>query len=95
MKTKSIICKILVLTLVFGFLAATGAVAEDKTTIIGMVDVNANDMIIIAADDGEDYLVKGKDLSSMIGKTIKVTGTLEEGDDAQSITVMEMEEIEE
>ena len=52
-------------------------------------------MIVISADDGEDYLVKGQDLSNMIGKTIKVTGTLEQGDDAKSITVMEIEEIEE
>ena len=95
MKTKFIVCKILALTLVFGLLAATGAVAEDNAVITGMVDVNASDMIIISADDGEDYLVIGRDLSEMIGKTIKVTGTLEEKDDGKSISIMEIEEIKE
>ncbi len=94
MKTKTIIGAIMALTLVLGFLFTTGVAAENKT-ITGMVDVNDSDMIIISADDGEDYLVKGRDLTEMIGKAVKVTGTLEEGGDAKTITVMEMEEIEE
>ena len=92
MKTKAVIGKILALTLVLGLMVATVAMAEDKT-ITGTVDVNDSDVIIISADDGNDYLVQGRGLSEMIGKTVKVTGTLEGEGDARSIKVMEMEEV--
>jgi hypothetical protein len=93
MKTKSVIGKVLAITLVLGLLVVTGAVAGEMA-ITGTVDQNDSGMIIISADDGDDYLVKGQDLSGMIGKTVKVTGTLAEEGDAKSITVMELEEVE-
>jgi len=93
MKAKSVIGKILAITLVLGLLVATGAVAGE-TAITGTVDENDSGMIIISADDGDDYLVKGQDLSGMIGNTVKVTGTMAEEDDAKTITVMELEEVE-
>ena len=92
MKTRTAMGKILALALVLGLLVATGAAAADQA-ITGTVDQNDSGMIIISADDGEDYLVKGKDLAGMIGKTVKVTGTLSEEGDAKSITVMQLEEV--
>jgi len=92
MKTKTVIGKVLALVLVLGFLVASGALAADMA-ITGTVDQNDSGMIILSADDGEDYLVKGKDLTDMIGKTVKVTGTLAQEGDAKSITVMELEEV--
>ncbi|HSO18829.1 MAG TPA: hypothetical protein VLT88_05200 [Desulfosarcina sp.] len=82
------------LALVLGFTAAGPAIAAEET-ISGTVEQNDSGMIIIAADDGEDYLVKGQDLSEMVGKSVKVTGTLAEEADAKSITVMNLEEIKE
>lgn len=94
MKTKTMSGKIFALTLAFGLLIAGAALAMDET-ITGTVDLNDSGKIIIMGDDGDDYLVKGKDLSVMVGKTVKVTGTLAEEGDAKVITVMEMEEVKE
>lgn len=94
MKRSRLVFKIIATVLVLGFLTA-GAVVAAEETITGMVEQNDSGMIIISADDGEDYLVKGQDLSEMVGKSVKVTGTLAEEGDAKAITVMNMEEIKE
>ena len=94
MKRSRLVLKIIATALVLGFLTA-GAVVAAEETITGMVEQNDSGMIIISADDGEDYLVKGQDLSEMVGKSVKVTGTLAEEGDAKAITVMNMEEIKE
>jgi len=39
-------------------------------------------------------LVKGKDLSSIIGKSVTITGILAEEGDTKTITVITLEEIE-
>lgn len=93
MKKYLVLQKILVLSLAIGLLATPGAFAGEQT-ITGIIEENTQGMIIIAGDDGEDYLVKGKDLSSMIGMAVTVTGTLSEENHAQTITVMTLEEIE-
>ena len=49
---------------------------------------------IIEADDG-DYLVKGKDLSKMVGKMVEVTGIITESDTGDVIEVKSYEEIQE
>ena len=51
--------------------------------------------IVINADDGETCRDTGKDLSSMVGKTVKVTETLEEGCAGKTITVTSVEEVQE
>ena len=94
MKTKNVVGKILALILVLGLLFAAGAVAADMA-ITGIVDQNDSGAFIILGDDGDDYLVSGRDLSDMVGKTVKVTGTIAEDADVKSITVMDLEEIEE
>ena len=86
--------KILALMVVTVWVSAGAAVAAEEI-ITGVVDQNDSGMIIIAADDGEDYVVKGKDLSEMVGKSVKVTGTLAEEADAKTITIMEVEELKE
>ena len=94
MKRSRLALKIIATALVLGFLTA-GAVVAAEETITGMVDQNDGGTIIISADDGVDYVVKGQDLSEMVGKSVKVTGTLAEEGDAKSITVMNIEEIKE
>jgi hypothetical protein len=86
--------KVLVIALVMGLVAAAGAMAAEET-LTGTIMKNDSGMIIVSADDGSDYLVKGENLSDMVGKSVKVTGTLSEEADAKSITVMSMEELKE
>jgi hypothetical protein len=93
MKTSTVIGKILMPFLLLGFLATACSMSAEKI-ISGTVNQDDSGKIIIAADNGESYLIKGMDLSTMIGKTVKVTGTLAEEGDHKSITVMKMEEIE-
>jgi hypothetical protein len=70
-----------------------GKPAPEEETIAGSV-VKTPKGIIIEADDG-DYLVKGKDLSSMVGKMVEVTGIITESDKGDVIEVKSFEEIQE
>jgi hypothetical protein len=48
--------------------------------------------LVLQADDGE-YILAGQDLSDMVGKKIKVTGTIEDSDAGKTLTVMSFEEV--
>jgi len=71
----------------------TPAMAVEEETIVGMV-VKSDRGIIVEADDG-DYLVKGKDLSNMVGKMVEVTGIITDSDKGETIEVKSVEEIKE
>lgn len=92
MKINTGTTRIIAVILAVGLLLASGAMAADQS-VTGTIIENDSGNIIISADDGEDYLVQGKDLSEMLGKTVRVTGTLAEQEGAKSITVMKLEEI--
>ena len=94
MKRNNVVRKTLVFALVMVFLAAFGAMAMEES-VTGVVHKSDTGEMMIKADDGMDYMVEGEDLSSMVGKTVKVTGTLEEKADVTSIKVMKMEEVKE
>lgn len=49
------------------------------------------DGVVIVTDMGK-YAVVGQDLSNMVGKTVKVTGTVEESAGQYTINVMTVEE---
>lgn len=89
MKRKWI--KIISIMLVVGFMAAAFAVAAEQT-ITGTVE-KTDQGIVISAQDGDNYLVMGKDLTDMVGKTVKAIGTMAEGDSGKTITVMSVEEV--
>lgn len=78
--------------LVVGLMAATGAIAEDNS-ITGTVE-KTDQGIVISADDGATYIVMGKDLTEMVGKTVKATGTLAEGKSGKILTVVSVEPVE-
>jgi hypothetical protein len=67
--------------------------ADEEETIAGTV-VKTDKGIIIEADDG-DYLVKGQDLSKMVGKMVEVTGIITESPKGDVIEVKSYEEIQE
>jgi len=70
-----------------------GLAAGQEETIAGTV-VKTDKGIVIEADDG-DYLVKGQDLSKMVGKMVEVTGIITESDKGDTIEVKSFEEIQE
>jgi hypothetical protein len=67
--------------------------AAEEEIIAGTV-VKTDKGIIIEADDG-DYLVKGQDLSKMVGKLVEITGVITESDKGDTIEVKSFEEIQE
>lgn len=72
---------------------AGAAAAPEEETIAGTV-VKTDKGIIIEAEDG-DYLVKGQDLSKMVGKMVEATGIIKETDKGDVIEVKSFEEIQE
>ena len=92
MKLQAFAGRIPAVLLVLGLLLTACSLSTEEI-ITGMVDQDDTGQIILKADDGEGYLVKGTDLSAMIGKTINVTGTLAEDGDHKTITVMNLEEV--
>lgn len=73
--------------------AAKAPVVVEEETIAGTV-VKTDKGIIIEAEDG-DYLVKGQDLSKMVGKMVEATGIIKESDKGDIIEVKSVEEIQE
>jgi hypothetical protein len=86
---KRNVIKLFAVMLVIGMVAVAGAIAADDS-ITGTVEQTDNG-IVISADDGDQYIVMGKDLSSMVGQTVKATGTLAEGKSGKIITVISVE----
>jgi hypothetical protein len=94
MKAKMVVKGVLAVALVIGLLFSVSAVAAEST-FTGMVDETGEGTFILSADDGEDYVITGSGLDSMVGKTVKITGTLAEDSEPKTITVMSIEEMEE
>ena len=88
---KSTWMKLFAVFLIVGLLAATGAVAAGDS-ITGTVE-KTDHGIVIAADDGNTYIVMGQDLSGLVGKTVKATGTLAEGQSGKTVTVISVEPV--
>lgn len=88
---KRNIFKLFAVLLVIGLLAATGAIASEES-VTGMVE-QTDQGIVISADNGDTYMVEGKDLSAMVGQTVKATGTLAEGASGKTLTVISVEPV--
>ena len=88
---KRNLIKVFAILLVIGLVAATGAIAGDQS-ITGMVE-KTDQGIVISADNGDTYIVAGKDLSQMVGQTVKATGTLAEGQSGKTLTVISVEPV--
>ena len=90
---------VLVMLVSFVFALALGATVKpvmagtDPETIAGTV-VKTDKGLIIEAEDG-DYIVKGADLSKMVGKMVEATGIITETDKGDVIEVKTFEEIQE
>jgi hypothetical protein len=80
-------------TLAFSPFAPGTLAAAQEETIVGTV-VQHGKVFVIEADEG-DYIVKGKDLSKLVGKMVEATGTISESEKGDTIEVKSVEEIEE
>ena len=57
----------MVVVTIIGLLSVAGAMAADEQTISGTIE-KGDQGIVLTADDGQTYMVEGKDLSAMVGK---------------------------
>lgn len=91
---KVLLCALLAVSVfsVFSTLVFA-APAQEEETIAGTV-TKTDKGIIIEAEDG-DYLVRGQDLSKMIGKMVEATGFITESEKGDIIDVKSFEEIQE
>ncbi len=92
------IMRIFLSVLLFAFLSAAtlgnaALAAGQEETIVGTV-VKSGKGFVIEADEG-DYIVKGKDLTKLVGKLVEVTGVITESEKGDTIEVKSAEEIQE
>ena len=100
MKRSNVFKLAMALFVIVGLLITTAAVAADKAknaeeTIQGMVEKNDSGMTMIKTDDGKSFMVLGQNMTTMIGKKVKVTGSLSKGKSTRSIMVTQFEEVQE
>ena len=92
MKRKHLIWKLLAVAAVVGMLFASSAVAGDEKTISGTIIEN-DQGIVLTTGEGTTYMVEGEDVADMVGKNVRVTGTLSEDESGKTITITAIEEI--
>ena len=88
---KRNLLKMFAILLVIGLVGVTGAIASDQS-VTGTIE-KTDQGIVISADDGDTYIVMGKDLSDMVGQTVKATGTLAESHEGKTLTVISIEPV--
>lgn len=71
---------------------ATAGLGIAEEIITGTI-VEKGEIIVLDASDGSYILEGGEMTPEMVGKTVKVTGTVEVKNDMRVITVLSMEEI--
>jgi hypothetical protein len=96
MKRSNVFRVAVAIVMVVGLLITTSAMAVDKgaqETIQGMVEKGEKGITMIKTDDGHAITILNKNMSAMIGKKVKITGTLTKGAKNQSIIVTSFEEV--
>ena len=85
---------IVALAVLIAFVAAVGMVVASEATksITGTIE-QTDTGLVINAEDGQ-YQLTGQDLSELVGKKLKVTGTVSEAEGGKTINVMSFEELE-
>jgi hypothetical protein len=83
------ILKMFAILLAISLLAAAGAIANDES-VTGTIE-KTDQGIVISSKNGDTYIVMGKDLSEMVGQTVKATGTLAECQEGKTLTVISIE----
>ena len=84
-------CALLVVAVVFTAVACTKQTTPTKE-ITGTVEQTDKGVVITSEGEGGQYLVAGQDLSSMVGKKVKATGTVAEAQGQKTLTVTSFSE---
>ena len=84
-------CALLVVAVVFTAVACTKQTTPTKE-ITGTVEQTVKGVVITSEGEGGQYLVAGQDLSSMVGKKVKATGTVAEAQGQKTLTVTSFSE---
>ena len=79
-------CALLVVAFVFTAVACTKQTTPTKE-ITGTVEQTDKGVVITSEGEGGQYLVAGQDLSSMVGKKVKATGTVAEAQGQKTLSV--------
>ena len=79
-------CALLVVAVVFTAVACTKQTTPTKE-ITGTVEQTDKGVVITSEGEGGQYLVAGQDLSSMVGKKVKATGTVAEAQGQKTLAV--------
>ena len=96
MKRNSVFRMTMAIFMVIGLLIATSAIAVEKgtqETIQGMVEKGEKGITMIKTEDGNAITILNKNMAGMIGKKVKITGTLTKGTKNNSIIVTSFEEV--
>ena len=98
MKRSNVFKLAMALIVILGLLITTAAVSAEKSkdveeTIQGMVEKSDKGMPMIKTDDGQTFMILGQNMVAMVGKSVKVTGTLSKGKKTRSIVVTHFEEV--
>ena len=89
---KPLLCALLVVAVVFTAVACTKQTTPTKE-ITGTVEQTDNGVVITSEGEGGQYLVAGQDLSAMLGKKVKASGTVTEAEGRKTITVTSVTEV--
>ncbi len=93
MNTKASHVRWIALAIVVCFITVTGAAAAGNTAITGTVMKTKSGVVVIQTPDKQQFIVVGKNLSKMVGKKVKVTGTLSKTQKGKSIKVLKVTEV--
>jgi hypothetical protein len=96
MKRDKVIRVAATIFVLFGLVFTTAAIAATKgpaQTIQGIVEKGEKGITMVKTDDGQAFIILNKNMTEMIGKKVKVTGTLSKGTKTKSIVVTHFEEI--
>ncbi|MDJ0780456.1 MAG: DUF5818 domain-containing protein [Desulfosarcinaceae bacterium] len=91
MRNMTKLIGVMILAMVVCLAGIAPVMAGDSVT--GTIQQGDNGLVL-QSPDGE-YILAGQDLSDMVGKKIKVTGTIADGEAGKTLTVMSFEEVQE
>lgn len=91
MKTIQNIRYSIAIFLTLSFLAVSAAVAGDQVLLTGTVFQAKEGVSLLTDPTAERIKIEGRDLSEMMGKSVQITGTVEERGSGKSINVQFVE----
>ncbi len=99
MKSKTGFRLAMALFVVFGLVLASTALfvdtvnAAEPQTFQGVLEEGEKGPLVLKTDDGQAFNILGMNLREMVGKTLKVTGTVSKGKSTRAIVVSSFEEV--